>query len=83
MQIAAGWRYGKREREREEGINYSNDTEIQRLTHAEHQQIELGRGGGGNVVVVHVRVSRGGEREDRREEGENMGGRWSGLKRSV
>lgn len=62
MQIAAGWRYGKREREREEGINYSNDTEIQRLTHAEHQQIELGRGGGGNVV--HVRVSRGGEREE-------------------
>lgn len=64
MQIAADWRYGKREREREEGINYSNDTEIQRLTHAEHQQIELGRGGGGNVVVVHVRVSRGGEREE-------------------
>lgn len=77
MQI--GRPVGDVERERKEGINYWNDTKIQRLTRAEHQKIR--RGG-----VVHVRVS--GERE--REEGMMGGkevkirrGRWSGLKRSV
>lgn len=75
MQI--GRPVGDVERERKEGINYWNDTEIQRLTCAEHQKIR--RGG-------VVRVS--GERE--REEGMMGGkevkirrGRWSGLKRSV
>lgn len=68
MQI--GRPVGDVERERKEGINYWNDTEIQRLTRAEHQKIR--RGG-----VVHVRVS--GERErgggdDGREGGENTEG---------
>lgn len=75
MQI--GRPVGDVERERKEGINYWNDTEIQRLTRAEHQKIR--RGG-----VVHVRVS--GEREEGMIGGKEVKirrGRWSGLKRSV